>query len=165
MYSRPQRDREYQDKVQGVQRRQCNTGVQWIRGLLRTSPLLQFPSQRRPLSKILSPAFTVQADETFKPRVQWSEMFRSYIERNQGGLERATLHNLATTELRSAWAVAAAVTGPVKVRVARYLRDSGVFTSHPKWDKSRSLLSCAPPSTLIMLPDLSWFFLRLVDQS
>ena len=75
------------DKVQGVQRRQCNTGVQWIRGLLRTSPLLQFPSQRRPLSKILSPAFTVQADETFKPRLQWSEMFRSYIERNQGGLD------------------------------------------------------------------------------
>ena len=35
------------------------------------------------------------------------------------------------------------VTGPVKVRVARYLRDSGVFTSLPKWDKSRSLLSCA----------------------
>ena len=49
---------------------------------------------------------------------------------------------MATTELRSAWAVAAAVTGPVKVRVARYLRDSGVFTSRPKWDKSGSLLSC-----------------------
>ena len=28
----------------------------------------------------------MQADETFKPRVEWSEMFRSYIERNQGGL-------------------------------------------------------------------------------
>ena len=76
----------FPDKVQGEQRRQCNTGVQWIRGLLRTSPLLQFPSQRRHLSKILSPEFTVQADETFKPRLQWSEMFRSYIERNQGGL-------------------------------------------------------------------------------
>ena len=85
MYSRPQRDREYQDKVQGVRRRQCNTGVQWIRGLLRTSPLLHFPSQRRPLSKILSPAFTVQADETFKPRVEWSEMFRSYIDRAKLG--------------------------------------------------------------------------------
>ena len=67
---------------------ECNTGVQWIRGLLRTSPLLHFPSQRRPLSKFLSPAFTVQADETFKPRVEWSEIFRSYIERNQGGLPK-----------------------------------------------------------------------------
>ena len=74
------------DTVQGVQRRQCNNGVQWISGLLRTSPLFHFPSQRRPLSKILSPAFTVQADETFKPRVEWSEMFQSYIERHQGGL-------------------------------------------------------------------------------
>ena len=67
---------------------ECNTGVQWIRGLLRTSPLLHFPSQRRPLSKFLSPAFTVQADETFKPRVEWSEIFRSYIEQNQGGLPK-----------------------------------------------------------------------------
>ena len=58
MYSRPQRDREYQDKVQGVRGRQCNTCV-------------------------LSPAFTVQADETFKPRVEWSEMFRSYFERKR----------------------------------------------------------------------------------
>ena len=42
--------------------------------------------------------------------------------------------------------MAAAVTGPVKVRVARYLRDSGVFTSLPKWDKSWSLLSCGTES-------------------
>ena len=48
--------------------------------------ILHIPCQRRPLSKILSPAFTVQADETFKPRVEWSEMFQRYIERNQGGL-------------------------------------------------------------------------------
>ena len=38
--------------------------------------------------------------------------------------------------------MAAAVTGPVKVRMARYLKDSGVFTSRPEWDKSGSLLSC-----------------------
>ena len=66
---------------------QLPAGEDWrLLRLLRTSPLLRFPSQRRPLSKILSPAFTVQADETFKPIVQWSEMFRSYIEQNQGGL-------------------------------------------------------------------------------
>ena len=53
---------------------------------------------------------------------------------------------MANTELGriSAWAAAAAVTGPVKVRVARYLRESGVFTSCPKWDKSGGLLSCGP---------------------
>ena len=86
VYSHPQRDREYQDTVQGVQRRQCNTSVQWIWGLLRTSPFLHFPSVRWPFSKVLCPAFTVQADETIKLRVEWSEMFCSYIERHQRGL-------------------------------------------------------------------------------
>ena len=38
--------------------------------------------------------------------------------------------------------MAAAVTGPVKVSVARYLGNSGVFPLLPKWDKSRSLLPC-----------------------
>ena len=33
----------------------------------------------------------MQADETFKPRVEWSEMFRIYIEGNQGGLARCCL--------------------------------------------------------------------------
>ena len=65
---------------------------------------------------------------------------------------------MATTELRSAWAVAAAVTGPVKVRVARYLRDNGVFTSRPKWDKSGGLLSCValgPTSHQLIKNDIS----------
>ena len=35
----------------------------------------------------------MQADETFKPRLQWSEMFRSYIEQNQGGLGGGLIPN------------------------------------------------------------------------
>ena len=36
----------------------------------------------------------------------------------------------------------APATGPVKVWVACSLRDSGVFITRPKWDKSLSLFSC-----------------------
>ena len=34
------------------------------------------------------------------------------------------------------------VAAPVNVKVARSLLDSGVFITHPKWDKNPSLFSC-----------------------